>query len=120
MGVNGNRWETHLSIYRKQMWSFKYQAMVVHDARKPNDSAVFYEQRKVRLNYLLEGENELFLVLDAVIEENNAFFYSLVSQDTAEVRHLSKRQSFLINQGYSYKVIPHAQLVNDEVLSFCF
>ena len=43
--------------------------------------------------------------LGAVAEEYNAFFYSLVSQDSVETHYASKRQRFLVNQGYSYKVI---------------
>ena len=39
-------------------------------------------------------------------EEFDAFFYSLVSTDTQEVFFTSKRQQFLIDQGYAYKVIP--------------
>lgn len=35
----------------------------------------------------------------------NAFFYSLVSKDTEEMFYSSKRQQFLIDQGYSFKVI---------------
>ena len=38
-------------------------------------------------------------------EEYNAFFYSLVSQDSSEMHFATKRQRFLVNQGYSYKVI---------------
>ncbi|KAI6243972.1 General transcription and DNA repair factor IIH helicase subunit XPB [Aphelenchoides fujianensis] len=38
-------------------------------------------------------------------EEFNAFFYSLVSQDTVEMTYSRKRQSFLVNQGYAYKVV---------------
>ncbi|VDO79902.1 unnamed protein product [Onchocerca flexuosa] len=34
----------------------------------------------------------------------NAFFYSLVSQDTVEMSYSRKRQRFLVNQGYAYKV----------------
>ncbi|KAI5752743.1 hypothetical protein M8J77_019928 [Diaphorina citri] len=41
----------------------------------------------------------------AIAEEYNAFFYTLVSQDTMEMSYSRKRQRFLINQGYSYKVI---------------
>jgi hypothetical protein len=52
------------------------------------------------------------LVLGTIVEEYNAFFYSLVSQDTVEMYYSAKRQSFLINQGYSYKVI--TRLVSDE------
>ena len=39
-------------------------------------------------------------------EEFDAFFYTLVSNDTQEVYFTSKRQQFLIDQGYAYKVIP--------------
>ncbi|GAA6036658.1 hypothetical protein JCM8097_001279 [Rhodosporidiobolus ruineniae] len=35
----------------------------------------------------------------------NAFFYSLVSKDTQEVFYSSKRQGFLVDQGYAFKVI---------------
>ncbi|PJF16812.1 putative DNA excision repair protein ERCC-3 [Paramicrosporidium saccamoebae] len=35
----------------------------------------------------------------------NAFFYSLVSRDTEEMFYSTKRQQFLIDQGYSFKVI---------------
>lgn len=35
----------------------------------------------------------------------NAFFYSLVSRDTDEMYYSAKRQQFLIDQGYSFKVI---------------
>lgn len=37
----------------------------------------------------------------------NAFFYSLVSKDTNEMYYSSKRQAFLVDQGYSFKVITH-------------
>lgn len=37
----------------------------------------------------------------------NAFFYSLVSRDTQEMFYSTKRQQFLIDQGYSFKVITH-------------
>ncbi|KAJ2659645.1 DNA repair helicase RAD25 [Coemansia sp. RSA 1200] len=35
----------------------------------------------------------------------NAFFYSLVSKDTQEMFYSAKRQQFLVDQGYSFKVI---------------
>lgn len=41
----------------------------------------------------------------AVAEDYNAYFYSLVSQDTIEMHFARKRQRFLANQGYSYKVV---------------
>eukprot|EP00771_Trimastix_marina_P001846 gnl/Trimastix_PCT/2951.p1 GENE.gnl/Trimastix_PCT/2951~~gnl/Trimastix_PCT/2951.p1 ORF type:complete len:780 (+),score=291.36 gnl/Trimastix_PCT/2951:43-2382(+) len=34
----------------------------------------------------------------------NAFFYSLVSKDTQEMYYATKRQRFLVDQGYSFKV----------------
>ncbi|KTW32648.1 TFIIH/NER complex ATPase/helicase subunit SSL2 [Pneumocystis jirovecii RU7] len=37
----------------------------------------------------------------------NAFFYSLISKDTMEVYYSVKRQAFLVDQGYAFKVITH-------------
>ena len=45
--------------------------------------------------------------------EPNAFFYSLVSRDTDEVFYAAKRQSFLVDQGYSFKVLPAAAALTD-------
>ncbi|KAL0258571.1 DNA repair helicase RAD25 [Diplodia seriata] len=39
----------------------------------------------------------------------NAFFYSLVSKDTTEMFYSSKRQAFLVDQGYSFRVITRLQ-----------
>ncbi|KAL4433953.1 hypothetical protein ABPG75_000394 [Micractinium tetrahymenae] len=39
-------------------------------------------------------------------EEFDAFFYTLLTLDTQEVYFTAKRQQFLIDQGYAYKVIP--------------
>ncbi|XP_028139449.1 general transcription and DNA repair factor IIH helicase subunit XPB [Diabrotica virgifera virgifera] len=50
----------------------------------------------------------------AVAEEYNAFFYTLVSQDTMEMNYSRKRQRFLVNQGYSYKVITKLAGIEDE------
>ena len=36
-----------------------------------------------------------------------SFFYTLVSRDTEEMYYSTKRQQFLIDQGYSFKVITH-------------
>lgn len=41
------------------------------------------------------------------LDEPNAFFYTLVSQDTQEMYFSHKRQQFLIDQGYAFKVIPN-------------
>lgn len=37
----------------------------------------------------------------------NTFFYSLVSEDTQQMFHSTKRQQFLIDQGHAFKVITH-------------
>jgi len=39
----------------------------------------------------------------------NAFFYSLVSRDTDEMFYSAKRQQFLVDQGYAFKVITELQ-----------
>jgi DNA excision repair protein ERCC-3 len=44
-------------------------------------------------------------VLPRLLSGYNAFFYSLVSRDTKEMLYSSKRQRFLVDQGYSFKVI---------------
>ncbi|KAJ2724230.1 DNA repair helicase RAD25 [Coemansia sp. Benny D115] len=43
----------------------------------------------------------------------NAFFYSLVSKNTKEMYYSTKRQQFLIDQGYSFKVITHLEGMED-------
>ncbi|KAL1970806.1 hypothetical protein VTN77DRAFT_2640 [Rasamsonia byssochlamydoides] len=49
----------------------------------------------------------------------NAFFYSLVSKDTDEMYYSSKRQAFLVDQGYAFKVITHLQgIENMEGLAY--
>ncbi|XP_004408262.1 PREDICTED: TFIIH basal transcription factor complex helicase XPB subunit [Odobenus rosmarus divergens] len=53
-----------------------------------------------------------------VAEEYNAFFYSLVSQDTQEMAYSTKRQRFLVDQGYSFKVITKLAGLEEEELAF--
>tara|TARA_R110002003_G_scaffold161_1_gene13780 strand:- start:6974 stop:9388 length:2415 start_codon:yes stop_codon:yes gene_type:complete len=49
----------------------------------------------------------------------NAFFYSLVSKDTDEMYYSSKRQAFLVDQGYAFKVITRLEgLENSDNLAF--
>jgi DNA excision repair protein ERCC-3 len=38
-------------------------------------------------------------------EEFNAFFYTLVSSDTQEMYYSNKRRQYLINQGYTFKIM---------------
>ncbi|XP_078259371.1 general transcription and DNA repair factor IIH helicase/translocase subunit XPB [Rhinoraja longicauda] len=53
-----------------------------------------------------------------VAEEYNAFFYSLVSQDTQEMAYSAKRQRFLVDQGYSFKVITKLAGMEEEDLFY--
>uniref|UniRef100_A0A6P8IG39 General transcription and DNA repair factor IIH helicase/translocase subunit XPB n=1 Tax=Actinia tenebrosa TaxID=6105 RepID=A0A6P8IG39_ACTTE len=54
---------------------------------------------------------------DMAAEEYNAFFYTLVSTDTEEMYYSSKRQRFLVNQGYSFKVITSLAGMDEENLN---
>ncbi|XP_015793169.1 general transcription and DNA repair factor IIH helicase subunit XPB [Tetranychus urticae] len=54
----------------------------------------------------------------AIAEDYNAFFYSLVSQDTLEMHYARKRQSFLVNQGYAFKVITKLKGIDEEELLY--
>ncbi|XP_061740864.1 general transcription and DNA repair factor IIH helicase subunit XPB [Nerophis ophidion] len=53
-----------------------------------------------------------------IAEEYNAYFYSLVSQDTQEMAYSTKRQRFLVDQGYSFKVITQLAGMEEEALMF--
>ncbi|XP_078532477.1 general transcription and DNA repair factor IIH helicase/translocase subunit XPB [Lissotriton helveticus] len=53
-----------------------------------------------------------------VAEEYNAFFYSLVSQDTQEMAYSTKRQRFLVDQGYSFKVITKLAGMEEQELAY--
>lgn len=54
----------------------------------------------------------------ALAEEYNAYFYSLVSQDTIEMHFARKRQRFLANQGYTYKVVATFEGMDKEDLMY--
>ncbi|GAB0091966.1 General transcription and DNA repair factor IIH helicase subunit XPB [Sergentomyia squamirostris] len=60
-------------------------------------------QEAQRLGRILRAKKGAFA------EDYNAFFYTLVSQDTLEMSYSRKRQRFLVDQGYSYKVITHLE-----------
>lgn len=66
---------------------------------------VFVHPRILVYYFITSTNHPLFTCLGAAAEEYNAFFYTLVSQDTMECQYSQKRQRFLINQGYSYKVV---------------
>ena len=48
-----------------------------------------------------------------VVGEVNAHFYTLVSTDTQEMFYSNKRRQYLIDQGYTYKVIQSTTLVDE-------
>ncbi|XP_030829928.1 general transcription and DNA repair factor IIH helicase subunit XPB-like [Strongylocentrotus purpuratus] len=54
----------------------------------------------------------------SIAEEYNAFFYTLVSQDTQEMFYSLKRQRFLVNQGYSFKTITKLAGMEQENLKY--
>jgi len=51
-------------------------------------------------------------------DQFNAYFYSLVSQDTEEMYYSTKLQQFLIDQGYAFKVI--TELPSKDDTSLCY
>lgn len=69
-------------------------------------------QEAQRLGRILRAKKGSFA------EEYNAFFYTLVSQDTMEMSYSRKRQRFLVNQGYSYKVITHLAGMDEDTSLF--
>ncbi|KAG5029979.1 hypothetical protein JHK87_013493 [Glycine soja] len=60
-------------------------------------------QEAQRLGRILRAKGKLEDRMAGGKEEYNAFFYSLVSIDTQEMYYSTKRQQFLIDQGYSFK-----------------
>ncbi|CAA7408354.1 unnamed protein product [Spirodela intermedia] len=62
-------------------------------------------QEAQRLGRILRAKGKLQDRMAGGKEEYNAFFYSLVSTDTQEMFYSTKRQQFLIDQGYSFKII---------------
>ncbi|KAJ1446781.1 P-loop containing nucleoside triphosphate hydrolase protein [Pelagophyceae sp. CCMP2097] len=47
----------------------------------------------------------------------NAFFYTLVSTDTSEMFYSAKRQQYLVDQGYTFKVVNDLPDADDSVLA---
>ncbi|KAJ3615568.1 hypothetical protein Zmor_016318 [Zophobas morio] len=50
--------------------------------------------------------------------EYNAFFYDIVSCDTREMYYASKRQQFLVDQGYAFQIITKLEGMDDPELLF--
>ena len=51
------------------------------------------------------------------LSEYNAFFYTLVSLDTDETLYATKRQKFLIDQGFSFEIVSEITLPNNLMMS---
>lgn len=51
-------------------------------------------------------------ILRPKTKSKNAFFYSLISSSTEEIYYSSKRQQFLISQGYDFKTITNFESFN--------
>jgi DNA excision repair protein ERCC-3 len=62
-------------------------------------------QEAQRLGRILRPKQSMGVAGSGKTEEFNAFFYSLVSKDTQEMFYSTKRQQFLIDQGYAFKVV---------------
>ncbi|MEQ2217043.1 hypothetical protein XENOCAPTIV_005437, partial [Xenoophorus captivus] len=79
----------------------------------------FHERRNDKI--IVFADNVFALkeyAIRMVAEEYNAYFYSLVSQDTQEMAYSTKRQRFLVDQGYSFKVITKLAGMEEEDLMF--
>lgn len=75
-------------------------AKKLKNMEKHSEISSFLSAALCRLEGVLFG----FSCAGMVAEEYNAYFYSLVSQDTQEMAYSTKRQRFLVDQGYSFKV----------------
>lgn len=71
-----------------------------------------YVTRNYALNHI-SCEGRILRAKRRNDEGFNAFFYSLVSKDTQEMYYSTKRQQFLIDQGYAFKVITHLDGIDE-------
>ena len=100
------RSEIHRSIYRKQRVLSRSLRISVHGGKKLKDLV----RSHLLVSYLCPDGGFSGRILRAKRRNDegfNAFFYSLVSKDTQEMFYSTKRQQFLIDQGYAFKVITH-------------
>jgi len=75
-------------------------------------------QEAQRLGRILRAKkNSAAALANSGADYYNAYFYSLVSKDTKEMAYSIKRQRFLVNQGYSFKVVTELDgMENDKSL----
>ena len=96
------------STYQKPPVLSKFRPTLGHADRKRNGLVCLGLVLPVRDDLLNSGFPGRILRAKRRNDEGfNAFFYSLVSKDTQEMYFSSKRQQFLIDQGYAFKVITH-------------
>ncbi|KAM0441196.1 hypothetical protein ACHAPT_000502 [Fusarium lateritium] len=76
-----------------------------HESR--GDKIIVFSDELYALRLYALTLNKAFIYGGTSQEERgfNAFFYTLVSKDTQEMFYSSKRQAFLVDQGYAFKVI---------------
>ncbi|CAI8509303.1 unnamed protein product [Hanseniaspora opuntiae] len=103
------------NVYALQEYALKLQKPFIYGSTPQS------ERMKILSNFQLNDKiNTIFLskVGDTSIDLPEAtcliqisvsmrFFYSLVSKDTQEMYYSTKRQAFLIDQGYAFKIITH-------------
>lgn len=76
-------------------------------------------QEAQRLGRILRPKQRSPIAGPAQEDEYNAFYYSLVSTDTVEMYYSTKRQQFLVDQGYEFKVIRDV-LKGQDTSQLCF
>src|SRR6266545_4108412 len=106
--MNFSRSETLRSIFQRRLALFKSRHISGLAVKKLNDLVL------VLIIPVLHcvTDQEIGRILRAKRRNDegfNAFFYSLVSKDTQEMFYSTKRQQFLIDQGYAFKVITHLE-----------
>jgi DNA excision repair protein ERCC-3 len=97
--------------YRKQPASYRYRLISVPADKKHNGWVRITVRDRSWCFTTITGR--ILRAKRRNDEGFNAFFYSLVSKDTQEMFYSTKRQQFLIDQGYAFKVITHLDGLED-------
>ena len=84
-------------IFQKLRVSFKFHRIMDREDKRHSDWVSPLDQYYF-LGRILRAKRRMD-------DGFNAYFYSLVSKDTEEMFYSTKRQQFLIDQGYTFKVI---------------
>lgn len=108
-----DRSEIHRLTYPKQPASSRYRLISVLADRKHNGWVRIRAPVRDQSRHLRTITGRILRAKRRNDEGFNAFFYSLVSKDTQEMFYSTKRQQFLIDQGYAFKVITHLDGLED-------